>query len=74
MVKMNATAPERLREHRERSALPLSLNNARQLGGIVLRDGRLAAQGSRDEVLPGLIGTPSAVQECRRIAGKEAAQ
>ena len=41
---------------------------------IVLRDGRLAAQGSRDEVLPGLIGTPSAVQECRRIAGKEAAQ
>ena len=45
MVKMNATAPERLREHRERSALPLSLNNARQLGGIVLRDGRRVRDG-----------------------------
>lgn len=45
MVKMNATAPERLREHRERSALPLSLSNARQLGGIVLRDGRRVRDG-----------------------------
>ena len=34
---------------------------------IVLRDGRLAAQGSRDEILPGLIGTPAAVGECWKL-------
>ena len=32
---------------------------------VVLRDGRVAAQGSRDTVLPGLIGTSSAVPDCR---------
>ena len=31
---------------------------------IVLKDGRLTAQGSREKVLPGLIGTASAVKEC----------
>ncbi|MBQ1310549.1 MAG: ATP-binding cassette domain-containing protein [Blautia sp.] len=39
---------------------------------IVLKDGVLAAQGSREEVLPGLIGTASAVKGCRKSgAGKE---
>lgn len=31
---------------------------------IVLKDGRIAAQGPRDQVLPGLIGTAEAVQGC----------
>ena len=31
---------------------------------IVLKDGRIAAQGPRDEVLPGLIGTAEAVMGC----------
>ncbi|MBR0464114.1 MAG: ATP-binding cassette domain-containing protein [Clostridia bacterium] len=32
---------------------------------IVLKEGTLFAQGSRDEILPGLIGTASAVSDCR---------
>ena len=32
---------------------------------VVLKDGQVAAQGPRDQVLPGLIGTSSAVPECR---------
>lgn len=32
---------------------------------IVLKDGRLEKQGSRDEILPGLIGTSSAVSDCK---------
>ena len=34
---------------------------------VVLRDGRVAAQGPRDEILPTLIGTASAVQPCRML-------
>ena len=34
---------------------------------IVLKDGQITAQGTREEVLPGLIGTASAVKECRYI-------
>lgn len=33
---------------------------------IVLKDGRVTEQGRRDSVLPGLIGTSSAVPECRK--------
>ncbi len=32
---------------------------------IVLKDGKVSAQGSKEEILPGLIGTASAVTECR---------
>ena len=32
---------------------------------VVLKDGQVAAQGPKDEILPGLIGTSSAVPECR---------
>ncbi|MBQ4435803.1 MAG: ATP-binding cassette domain-containing protein, partial [Clostridia bacterium] len=32
---------------------------------VVLKDGQVAAQGPRDQVLPALIGTSSAVPECR---------
>ena len=35
----------------------------------VLRDGTLAQIGSRDDVLPELIGTSSAVSACRMIDG-----
>ena len=35
---------------------------------IVLRDGELVRKGTRDEVLPDLIGTSSAVKECRGIS------
>lgn len=31
---------------------------------IVLQGGRLTAQGPRDQILPGLIGSPSAMKEC----------
>ena len=41
---------------------------------IVLRDGRVAAQGSRDEILPTLIGTASAVNPCRKLEEGGAAQ
>ncbi len=33
---------------------------------IVLRDGSVVAQGPREQVLPGLVGTASAVPECRK--------
>lgn len=32
---------------------------------VVLKDGKIDRQGARDEILPSLIGTSSAVQECR---------
>ena len=32
---------------------------------IVLRDGQIAASGSREEILPSLIGTSSAVEACK---------
>ena len=34
---------------------------------IVLKDGSLAAHGSRDEILPTLMGTSSAVMECKMV-------
>ncbi len=34
---------------------------------IVLKDGRVAAQGSRDEIMPTLMGTPAAVRECQKL-------
>lgn len=35
---------------------------------VVLRDGALAMQGARTEILPRLTGTASALQSCRRIS------
>ena len=45
MVGMNATPEEQLRRHLELCTLPLSMNNARELGGIVLADGRRVKRG-----------------------------
>lgn len=36
---------------------------------IVIKNGRMASKGSRDEILPGLINTPSAVKECEMLSG-----
>ena len=59
---------------KDRSILIIShqeriLNIADEL--IVLKDGRLTASGTREEILPELIGTASAVRECRKIIGSE---
>ena len=45
MVKMNTASRAALERHRALTSLPLSLNNARELGGIVLRDGRRVKRG-----------------------------
>ena len=45
MVEMNTTPAAALERHRVLTSLPLSLNNARELGGIVLRDGRRVRRG-----------------------------
>lgn len=36
---------------------------------IVLKDGSLAEKGPREDILPGLIGTSSAVRECKMAEG-----
>ena len=37
---------------------------------IVLNDGRIAANGTKEEILPTLIGTPSAVEACKILSSK----
>ena len=37
---------------------------------IMIKDGRVEKQGTRDEILPQLMGTSSAVSECHMISGK----
>ena len=38
---------------------------------VVLNSGTIEKQGSRDDILPGLIGTPAAVKNCQGISAKE---
>ena len=38
---------------------------------VVLRDGRIHANGPRDEILPALIGTTSAVEACKVLSSKK---
>ena len=45
MLQMNTTPETALEQHRALTCLPLSLNNARELGGIVLKDGRRVKRG-----------------------------
>ncbi|MBR0388354.1 MAG: ATP-binding cassette domain-containing protein [Clostridia bacterium] len=56
---------------KDRSILIIShqeriLNIADEL--IVLKDGRVSAQGSKESIMPTLIGTASAIPECRKAA------
>jgi Fe-S cluster assembly ATP-binding protein len=56
---------------KDRSILIIShqeriLNIADEL--IVLKDGRVSAQGSKESIMPMLIGTASAIPECRKAA------
>jgi len=37
---------------------------------VVIKDGRVEAQGPREQILPRLMGTPSAVSECHMISAK----
>ena len=34
---------------------------------VVIADGRITKQGSREEILPGLLGTASAVDSCSKF-------
>ncbi len=57
-------------EHSENSVLIIShqeriLNIADEI--IVINSGTVIRKGSRDEILPSLMGTPSAVSRCRRV-------
>ncbi len=67
---------QRLREHiKDSSILIIShqeriLNIADEI--IVLRDGQLVRRGSRDEILPELIGTSAAIPACRVTEESEA--
>lgn len=36
---------------------------------VVIREGRVARQGTREEILPSLLGTPEAAASCNRIGG-----
>ena len=45
MVQMNSTPADVLKEMNEITALPLSVNNARELGGLPLMDGRKVKRG-----------------------------
>ena len=36
---------------------------------IVLKNGYVDKHGTKDEIYPELVGTPSAVQKCRGISG-----
>ena len=39
---------------------------------VVLAAGKVTQQGPRDEILPGLLGTTSAVTACTALEGREA--
>ena len=64
---------EQREEISDRSILIIShqeriLNIADEI--VMLKDGRVEKQGPRDEILPQLMGTSSAVSECHMISGK----
>ena len=59
---------EGMRKHIEGSSIMVISHQERILEIadeiIVIRDGKISAQGSKEEILPGLIGTTSAVMVC----------
>ena len=61
---------ERMRDKTDGSILIIShqeriLNIADKI--VVIADGRITAQGSREDILPGLLGTASAVDACSKF-------
>ena len=34
---------------------------------VVIKDGQIASQGTREQILPGLLGTTSAVDACSKF-------
>lgn len=62
---------ERMQEKIERGAIMVISHQERILNIadeiVVLADGRIKESGSRDEILPGLLGTSSAVDVCHRL-------
>ncbi len=65
---------ERLREKTEGTLMIIShqeriLNIADEI--VVIADGKTTAQGSRDEILPRLLGSDSAVDACARLRDTE---
>ncbi len=67
---------QRLREHIQDSSILIISHQERILNIadeiIVLRDGHLVRKGSKDEILPELIGTSAAVPTCRGPEESEA--
>ena len=61
---------QRMRENIKDSSILIISHQERILNiadeVIVLKDGQLEQQGQKDEILPGLIGTASAVAACRK--------
>ncbi len=62
---------ERMREQTEGSIMIIShqeriLNIADEI--VVVRDGRVAAHGTKDEILPTLLGSDSAVGACEKLS------
>ncbi|MBR0342657.1 MAG: ATP-binding cassette domain-containing protein [Oscillospiraceae bacterium] len=62
---------EKMRAHIEDSSIVIISHQERILNIadeiIVLKDGKVTAKGPKEEILPGLIGTSSAVGACRMI-------
>ena len=67
---------QRLREHIQDSSILIISHQERILNIadeiIVLRDGHLVRKGSKDEILPELIGTSAAIPTCRGPEESEA--
>jgi Fe-S cluster assembly ATP-binding protein len=62
---------EKMRAHIEDSSIVIISHQERILNIadeiIVLKDGKVTAKGPKEEILPGLIGTSSAVGACRMV-------
>ena len=69
------TVFENMRRHIRDSSIMIISHQERILSVadriIVIREGRVAAQGPREEILPTLIGTTSAVAACRQLTKED---
>ena len=69
------TVFENMRRHIRDSSIMIISHQERILSVadriVVIREGRVAAQGPREEILPTLIGTTSAVAACRQLTKED---